>query len=214
MPTEQELDRYLRSTLSPGNDLLNELEQYTFRTTVNPRMISGRIQGRLLQLLVSLKQPRNILEIGTFTGYSALAMAMASNKETQITTIDINDEFVAVAKQFTKRAGLEKKINFIIGKAQDKIPALPDNHFDIIFIDGEKDEYPTYYQLVFSKLKDNGLLLIDNVLWNGKVFDEKARQSDKKTKAVIELTRIIQADKRVRNFILPLRDGLMVVEKI
>jgi len=177
-------------------------------------MISGRIQGRLLQLLVSLKQPRNILEIGTFTGYSALAMAMASNKETQITTIDINDEFVAVAKQFTKRAGLEKKINFIIGKAQDKIPALPDNHFDIIFIDGEKDEYPTYYQLVFSKLKDNGLLLIDNVLWNGKVFDEKARQSDKKTKAVIELTRIIQADKRVRNFILPLRDGLMVVEKI
>jgi len=118
------------------------------------------------------------------------------------------------AKRFAQKAGVNNKIKFLTGKAQDILPDFPDNQFDFIFIDGEKSEYPDYYRLVFDKWKPGGLLLIDNILWNGKVFDKAALASDRKTQAVVELTNIIQNDQRVRNFILPLRDGLMIVEKI
>ncbi len=213
MISENILNRYLEQHLSPQDDLLNALEKETFLKTINPRMISGKTQAAFLSFICRMIKPETVLEIGTFTGYATIAMAKALPEDGKIYSIDYNPEWQEIARRWVDKAGVNNKVELLLGKAQKLIPKI-DAEFDMVFIDGEKDEYIDYYNAVLPKVKSGGIILADNVLWNGKVFDETAKQKDKKTRHIIKFNQTIQADKHIRNFILPIRDGLMIMEKI
>lgn len=210
---DNKLLRYLNNHISPEDNLMDQLEKETYLKTINPRMISGKIQGEFLTFLCKILQPKTILEIGTFTGYSAISMAKGSGGHATIYSIDYNKEWQLIANTWIEKAGFSNKIKLLNGKAQEIIPTL-NVMFDLVFVDGEKDEYIDCYNLVFPKWKTRGFLLVDNVLWNGKIFDKQAAKTDKKTKHILKFNQMIQDDNRVNNFILPIRDGLMVIEKI
>lgn len=205
--------RYLEQNLSPQDDLLDVLEKETFLKTVNPRMISGKVQVAFLSFLCRLIQPKTILEIGTFTGYATIAMAKALPENGKIYSIDHNPEWQEIAKKWIKKADVSQKVELLLGEAQQLIPDIS-VEFDMVFIDGEKSEYLDYYKTVFPKVSRGGIILADNVLWGGKIFDKEAQEKDKKTRHILKFNQEVQADMRVRNFILPIRDGLMVIEKI
>ena len=192
------------------NDVLNEIDRFTNLNVLMPQMLSGYLQGQYLAMMSKMIQPKNILEIGTFTGYSAVCLAQGLQNGGHLYTLEANEELKAPVTDFFKKAGLEKKISMQIGNGVELI-----NHFDIIFdlifIDADKSNYPLYYEKCLPKLKKGGIMLIDNVLWSGKVCEEPIR--DKKTKAIHALNQKIQNDDRVENILLPLRDGMMWVRK-
>ena len=206
------LDNYLDEHASRPHDILYELYRETHLRTVNPRMLSGHIQGRFLNLMVTLSKAERILEIGTFTGYSAICMAMALPINGELHTIEINDELESISRKYFKKADLENKIHLHIGDACQIISTL-NGLFDMVFMDGDKMEYEHYYELCLNKLKSGGLILADNVLWSGKVL-ETDKEFDKHTFAVDAFNKKITADPRVENFILPVRDGIMCITKI
>ncbi|MCU0399196.1 MAG: class I SAM-dependent methyltransferase, partial [Cyclobacteriaceae bacterium] len=175
-----------------------------------PRMLSGHLQGRLLSMISHMIQPKSILEIGTYTGYSAICLAEGLRPGGKLITLDINDELEELVRGFFKQASLTEIIDYRIGNALHIIPTLTDS-FDLVFIDADKENYCRYYDLVFKLVPLGGFILADNVLWSGKVLDEKP---DKDTKAILAFNEMIQQDSRVENVLLPVRDGIMLVRKV
>ena len=210
---EKELDRYVRQFSSPEDPLLKELDRQTHLYTVHPRMSSGHIQGMILQMLVRMYRPVSILEIGTFTGYSAICMARAAGENCVLHTIDINDELERIPASFIARAGLEKRIVRHIGRAQDIVPGLGLS-FDMVFIDGDKREYPEYYDLLLDNgyVHSGSVILGDNVLWDGKVVDDSPKNlKDAHTAAIKRFNEKAVSDERVETVIMPFRDGMSII---
>ncbi len=207
---EKNLSKYVEEHCSAEPQELYELYRETYLKVLSPNMLSGNIQGQFLKMLCHLIRPKSVLEIGTFTGYSAICLAQGLPPDGKLITIDINPELTYLVDKFLKKTGTADKVECLIGNAMEIIPNL-DVEFDMIFIDADKKNYLKYYKLVFDKLKPNGLILADNVLWYGKVVN-KAEDID--TQSLQEFNEFVQADDRVENVLMPLRDGLMMVRKI
>ena len=205
------LEKYIHDNSSPEEALLSELDRQTHLQVINPRMISGHIQGKLLELLVKMFRPRNILEIGTFTGYSALCMAAGLEEGGVIDTCEVDDELESIAQSFFARSEHGHKIRHHIGSALEIAPTLG-KQFDMVFIDGDKREYPAYYNMLMDKglVHSGSILLADNILWYGKVVQPVAH-NDLHTQALIEFNRMVVEDDRVESVILPLRDGINII---
>ncbi|MBC8110173.1 MAG: class I SAM-dependent methyltransferase [Verrucomicrobia bacterium] len=204
------LSAYAEKHTSPENQLLATVNRQTYLEVLMPHMVSGHLQGRLLAMLSQMIRPERILEIGTFTGYAALCLAEGLTENGKLTTIDINEELEERVRDYFTQAGLENKIEYIIGNALAIIPTLTDT-FDLVFIDADKQNYANYYDLIFEKVRKGGFIIADNVLWSGKVTDENP---DKETRNILAFNKKIQADPRTENVLLPVRDGLMVVRKM
>ena len=209
------LEQYISDMSSPQGDLLHELERETYLRVINPRMISGHIQGKTLEMLVRMLRPKRILEIGTFTGYSALSMAAGLEEGAFIDTCEVDDELEMIAADFFERSGLGDKIRQHIGSALEIAPKLGEK-YDLVFIDGDKRQYPDYYRLLMgdgegkAKVHSGTYLLADNILWYGKVVEE-VHSGDRHTQGIIEFNRMVQDDPRVENVIIPLRDGINLI---
>ncbi len=201
---------YAREFSTKPTQLLQDLERETQYKILMPRMLSGHLMGSMLQFISCIKQPNYILEIGTYTGYSAICLAQGLQENGHLHTIEINEELKDFADKYFKKSKLNEKITLHIGNALDVIPKI-DILFDIIFIDADKKNYCAYYDLAIKKLNKGGLLLIDNVLWSGKVLS-KPTKNDIETIEIQKLNQKITSDSRVKNMILPLRDGLMICE--
>jgi predicted O-methyltransferase YrrM len=206
------LQQYCDNHTKPESDLLKQLNRDTHANVLQPRMLSGHFQGRLLSMISHMVKPHTILEIGTYTGYSAICLAEGLAQGGKLITIDVNAEREAMVNKYIQMAGMQAHIQHIIGDAYNIIKTLP-HTFDLVFIDADKQNYPRYYELVMERLSPCGYLLIDNVLWSGKVIDDEALQKDKDTQALHQLNETIQKDNRVENILLPVRDGLMLVRK-
>lgn len=210
-----EMERYARAYSSPQDDLLCELDRETHLRAVQPRMLSGHLQGRLLELLVRMLRPQRVLEIGTFTGYSALAMAAGLEEGAELHTTEVDDEWEPLIRSFLDRSPHGYKVRLHIGSALDLAPALG-GLFDLVFIDGDKREYPAYYRMLMGDtggqplVHAGSVLVADNILWSGKVV-QPAAPNDRHTQALQEFNRMIREDDRVENVVLPLRDGLNLI---
>ena len=205
------LEKYIHENSSPEDALLHELDRETHLRVINPRMISGHIQGKLLELIVKMFRPKNILEIGTFTGYSALCMAAGLEEGAVIDTCEVDDELEPLAQSFFDRSQHGHKINLHVGSALEIAPQLG-KQFDMVFIDGDKREYPDYYRMLMDGdlVHSGSILLADNILWYGKVVQPVAH-NDLHTQALIEFNRKVVEDDRVESVILPLRDGINII---
>lgn len=208
----EEIDQYIHQHCTEQGQLLDDLERETWLKVVLPRMISSHVQGRVLSLLSHLLQPKKILEIGTFTGFSALCFAEGLAEGGSIDTLEINEELNWIQDKYWKKAGVENKINRINGPAMDNLSQL-DGPYDLIFIDADKEGLVSYYEKCLPKLRKGGLLMVDNVLWSGKVA-EPLKKNDKDTKAILALNKHIQDDPRVKNVLLGIRDGIMTARKL
>lgn len=208
----EELENYIKNQCEAEPQLLQELNHETWEKILNPRMLSGHVQGRVLSMLSHMIHPKNILEIGTFTGYSAICLAEGLSENGTIDTIDINEELETLARSYFKKAGIEHHVNYMIGNAVEIIPKL-NKVYDLVFIDADKENYAVYYDLVFDKLNSGGYIIVDNVLWSGKVIQE-LKPDDIDTKAIVEFNKKVRNDNRVQNVLFSIRDGLMVVRKI
>lgn len=207
------LQQYIESHCSPENDLLQALNRETHLKILMPQMLSGPLQGNVLSMFVHMLRPSNILEIGTFTGYAAIWMAQALPQEGKLYTIDINEELEDMVRKYLQKAGLEEKVDYRLGNASEIIPTL-DITFDLVFIDADKVNYKRYYDLIFEKVRKNGFIIADNVLWGGKVVSEDEEKKSKHTQAILEFNEYVHNDPRVENVLLPIRDGLMVARKL
>ncbi len=212
MYQETDIDNYISDNSSVEDELLKELYRETHVKVLQPRMVSGHVQGIILKMISGMIKPQNILEIGTFTGYSAICLADGLIENGELHTVEINDELEDFARGYFDRSRHKDKIKQHIGSAIDIVPTL-DVQFDLVFIDGDKREYPEYYDIVFDKVKPGGFILADNVLWNGKVV-EPIDKKDLYTKGVVDFNRIVTDDPRVENVIMPWRDGIMLVKKL
>ena len=208
----QELDDYVCKHTSPENELLAKLNRETHLKIMQPRMLSGHFQGRVLSMLSHMIHPERILEIGTYTGYSALCLAEGLTETGKLITIDVNAQLESFVREQFKKSELNSKIDFRIANAMELIPQL-DEQFDIVFIDADKQNYINYYHLVFDKVKKGGYILADNVLWSGKVTGDYEKL-DKDTRLLMDLKKLVQEDERVENVLLPIRDGIMIARKI
>jgi predicted O-methyltransferase YrrM len=204
------LDRYLVEHSREEDPVLQELARHTYLKVVHPRMLSGHILGSFLTMFSKMLSPQHILEIGTYTGYSAICLARGLKPGGMLTTIEVNDELRATALLFFRKAGLHEQIELVNGDALKVILALEDS-YDLVFMDANKDDYPDYYKLVIDKVATGGYILVDNVLWGGKVLD--AQLEDSTTRTIDQFNKMITADQRVENLLLPIRDGLMVIKK-
>ena len=192
-------------------EILQELNRETHTKILNPRMLSGFFQGRLLSIISKLIKPKKVLEIGTYTGYSAICIAEGMNKNGIIHTIDKNEELNTIQKKYFKKSGLENNIIQYNGCALDIIPKIEEK-FDLIFIDADKENYINYFNLVIDKLNNNGVILADNVLWSGKVINFE--DHDLTTNVLREFNRMVNNDKRVETILIPIRDGISIIRKI
>lgn len=206
-----DLAAYAEAHTSPESELLQRLNRNTHARVLHPRMLSGHIQGRILAMMSHMLRPRRILEIGTYTGYSALCLAEGLVEDGLLITIDINEELEDFAWSYWQQSLYADKIDLRVGNAADLIPAI-DEVFDLVFIDADKLNYARYFDLVIDKVRPGGIVLADNVLWSGKVVED-VKPSDKDTKAVLAFNEKIQHDQRVENILLPVRDGLMMIRK-
>lgn len=190
---------------------LTDLSRKTHLETIHPRMLSGHLQGKFLEFISKMIKPERILEIGTFTGYSAICLAKGLSENGLLYTIEINDERKPIIDEFIKKAGFSDKIKLLIGDAIKEIPEITEL-FDLVFIDADKPNYLNYFKAVFPKLKPGGFIIVDNVLWDGKVI-KKVMKDDVSTKGIIDFNNYIQNNEFVENLMLPLRDGLMLIRK-
>lgn len=209
------LEQYIHMHTSPEEELLQELDRQTHLKVVQPRMLSGHIQGKLLEMLVRMVRPHRILEIGTFTGYSALCMAAGLDEEGRLDTIEVDDELEEIATSFFNRSTHGHKIRHHVGSALEIAPTLG-TEFDLVFIDGDKREYPDYYRMLMGDrdgrplVHSGSFLLADNILWYGKVVQPVAH-GDRHTRQILEFNRMVSEDPRVENVIIPIRDGLNLI---
>lgn len=201
--------RYCEAHSSLPHRALAELERETHLKTIAPQMMSGQLQGQLMRMLVRLLQPRRILEIGTFTGYGAICLASGLGPEGRLITLEINEEYKRFWDKYFPLAGLQDRIEVRIGDAFDLIPTLP-GPFDLVYLDSNKVDYPALFDLVFDRVAPGGLILADNVLWGGKVVNPNP---DADTRVLDAFNQKIASDGRVEQLILPLRDGLMLIQK-
>ena len=207
----EELEKYAQAHSSNESPLLQKINRDTYANVLMPRMLSGHLQGRFLAMISGMVKPKNILEIGTFTGYSAICLAEGLAEDGKLYTIDINEELEDRVRGYFEEAGLSKKIDYYIGNAMQVIPNLGVS-FDLVFIDADKINYAAYYNLVFDKVNKGGFIIADNVLWSGKVVDSK--KADKDTQALMDFNDMVHKDARVEKVMLPLRDGLTIIKKI
>jgi predicted O-methyltransferase YrrM len=207
----KEIDKYILDHIEPEDEVLKELDRETHLKVLGSRMISGHLQGLVLSLLSKMIRPKYILELGTFTGYSALCLAKGLQEGGKLITIEIDDELENFAKKYFEKAGIQHKTEQRIGPALEIIPTLTET-FDLVFVDAHKPEYPAYYEAVFEKVNSGGYIIADNTLWSGKVLDKPA-EDDFQTRGIIQFNELIKSDNRVEKVILPLRDGMTIIRK-
>lgn len=208
----EKLDQYIVNHSESEPEILQHLTRETYQKVLQPIMLSGPYQGRVLSMISKLINPKNILELGTFTGYSTLCLAEGLKKNGEIYTIDINEELVDFQRKYFDKSGYGAQIFQHTGNALDIIPTL-DKMFDLVFIDADKPNYSKYFHLVIDKLNSGGIILSDNVLWHGKVV-EPLEEKDKSTKAVLDYNTLLKNDDRIKTVVLPIRDGLTISRKI
>jgi predicted O-methyltransferase YrrM len=204
----QKLDDYIVEHSQKEPQLLKELTRETYQKILQPRMLSGHYQGRVLSMISKLVNPKNILEIGTFTGYSALSLAEGMQKKGVLHTIDVNEELVDFQRKYFNKSIYGEAIHQHLGSAIDIIPTL-DLKFDLVFIDADKPNYINYFNLIIDKMNPGGIILSDNVLWSGKVI-EKLNDKDESTKILLDYNKLLNNDSRIETVLLPIRDGLTV----
>ena len=202
------LDDYVLNNSQPEPELLQELNRETWQKVLAPRMLSGHFQGRVLSILSKLIQPKNILEIGTYTGYSALCLAEGMQTDGRLHTIDTNEELYDLQRKYFDKSEYGDQIVQHIGNALDVIPNL-DFVFDLVFIDADKKNYPNYLNIIIPKLKKGSVILSDNVLWSGKVL-EAISKDDKETKALVNYNKLLKEHPKLETVLLPIRDGLTI----
>ncbi len=208
----EEILKYAEDHSTKESEILHRLNRETHLKTVHPRMISGHLQGKFLEMLSCMIQPLQILEIGTFTGYSAICLSKGLKLDGCIHTIEKNPEFEQIAVKAFKNAGIENQVKLYLGNALQIIPNM-NELFDLAFIDADKENYLNYYKLVIEKMRAGGLILADNVLWSGKVL-KKPAEIDSDTKGLIAFNDFVQEDPRVENLLMPFRDGVMMIRKL
>lgn len=204
----EKLDQYVVEHSQQEPEMLAELSKETWQKVLNPRMLSGAFQGRLLAMISKLIQPKVVLEIGTFTGYSALCFAEGLASDGKIITIDKNEELESLQNKYFAKSGFRDQIHQKIGNALEIIPTI-DEEFDLVFIDADKINYENYFHLIIKKMKPGGIILSDNVLWSGKII-EKLDPKDEDTKALLSYNKLLNSDERLETILLPIRDGLTI----
>lgn len=205
------IDTYAKEHSTAESELLAELNRETHLKVLSPRMLSGHLQGRVLSMLSKLMHPERILEIGTYTGYSAICLSEGLSETGKLITIDLNRELEPILNKYLKKSEKSDQIEILFGNAVEIIPSLTET-FDLVFIDADKENYSTYFDLVFPKLKSGGLILADNVLWSGKVV-QQVKENDKSTRALMDFNSKICKDDRVEVVLLPIRDGISLIRK-
>lgn len=205
----EDLQQYIETHTGEESDLLRKINRETHAHVLKSRMLSGQVQGMFLSMISKMIKPKTILEIGTYTGYSAICLAEGLRSDGKLITIDINEELESRVRSYFKESEYDSQIDFRIGDARKIIPTLTET-FDLVFIDADKENYSVYYDLVIDKLPSGGVILADNVLWSGKVVQPKP---DKDTQAILEFNNKVQHDPRAENLLLPLRDGVMMIRK-
>jgi len=206
----ENISRYCETFSKPQSKVLSELERETHLKALYPQMLSGHLQGKFLGMVSAMLKPKTILELGAFTGYSAICLASGLDEGGVVHTIEENEELEELIIKYFKKAGMEKKITLHIGRVEDIVPQLQ-MKFDMVFIDAEKTDYPAYYKLVFDKVKQGGVIIADNALWSGKVLED---DKDTETQGIHDFNRMVLNDSRVDNMLLPLRDGVMMIRKL
>ncbi|MBG7630837.1 MAG: O-methyltransferase [Bacteroidetes bacterium] len=204
----EDIDNYVVSHSQNEPELLQQLNKETWQKILNPRMLSGAFQGRVLSMISKLIHPENILEIGTYTGYSALCLAEGMQKSGTLFTIDKNEELESFSKKYFDKSDYKNQIKQLEGNALEIIPTI-DKKFDLVFIDADKANYTNYFNLIIDKMNKGGVILSDNVLWSGKVI-EKLNPKDVDTKALISYNKLLNSDDRIETVLLPIRDGLTI----
>ena len=207
--TQKSIQQYCQEHTSPPSLILQDLERQTYLKTLAPQMISGYFQGRLLSMVSQMIRPKTILEIGTFTGYSAICLAEGLPPDGKLHTIEVNPEYQSLSHQYFTEAGLSNKIEQYLGDALTIVPQL-NLTFDLVFIDASKVSYPIYFDLIFEKITSGGYILVDNMLWSGKVLED---DDDPETATLRDFAKSLQDDSRIENILLPIRDGLMICRK-
>jgi predicted O-methyltransferase YrrM len=210
MDFSKDFNDYISAHSSPEDALLQELTRFTHLHAMQARMLSGHIQGKFLELISKMISPSNILEIGAFTGYSAICLAKGLTENGILHTIDIDDELRYIAEDFISRSSAGDKIRLYTGDALTIVPQM-DILFDLVFIDGDKREYSAYYNLVIEKVRQGGYIIADNVLWSGKTLDKNVKPNDRFTLELQKFNDLVQNDDRVENLLLPVRDGIMII---
>lgn len=208
----KEIEAYAEEFTREEGSVLAELNRETYAKVMTPRMLSGHLQGQILRMFSQMIRPKNILEIGTYTGYSALCFVDGLQEDGKLVTIDVNEELQDIILKYFERSGKASQIDSRIGNALDIIPTL-EMKFDLVFIDADKENYPNYFDLVFDRMNVGGYIIADNVLWSGKVLEDDSKL-DKDTLALKEYARKLKADPRVETVLLPVRDGLLIARKL
>ncbi len=208
----EQLEKYVDAHTGEEPEILKKLNRETYAKVLMPQMLSGHVQGRFLKMISCMVNPIQILEVGTFTGYSSICLAEGLKEGGMVHTIDINEELHPMVVKFIKEAGMEGKIKTYIGNALSIIPTL-EQTFDLVFIDADKINYSKYYELAIGKVRTGGFIVADNVLWSGKVAEPIAK-ADNDTKAIMAYNDMVMADPRVEKVLVPIRDGLMIARKI
>ena len=209
---DKNIEKYVEALSDKESPLLKEINEYTFRNIHQPRMLSGHLQGRILSFISQIKKPKNILEIGTYTGYSALCLAEGLSTDGKLITIDKDKSLDSIVGDFFSRSKYANQIDRKIGEALNLIPEIK-LKFDLVFIDADKKNYKNYFNQVFDMLNVGGVIIVDNVLWNGKVTDLEKNHNDKITVYMNEFNEYIKNNKKVSKLILPVRDGLTIIIK-
>ena len=209
---DHSVDQYIEEHTTAASDLLNELERQTYLTILRPQMVAGHLQGKVLEMMCRMIRPQRVLELGTFTGYSALCMAAGMPEGSVLHTIDVNDELEDFTRSFLDRSPYANRIVYHLGDARQIVPTLGGN-FDLVFIDADKREYPEYYNLVIGEVRTGGFIVADDVLWYGKISGD-APHSDNHTAGLQQFNDMVHTDPRIENVLFPIRDGWMVMQKI
>lgn len=208
----EELERYIRNYSSPEDELLAQLERESYMRVVQPQMVSGHVQGLFLTMLTRMIRPRRVLEIGTFTGYATLCFAEGLPEDGVIDTVEIEDELEGIQQEFFSRSPHAYKIRRHTGSALDVVPSIGEC-YDLVFLDGDKREYPDYYRMLLDGglVRSGSYILADNILWYGKVVEQNIKPSDLQTLGIVEFNRMVRDDSRVENVIVPIRDGINLI---
>lgn len=209
----EEIELYSETHTENENELLKSLNRETHANVLNPRMLSGHLQGRFLSMISRMICPGKILEIGTYTGYSALCLCEGLKVGGKLITLDINEELETLTQRYFDQSEFSSQIDYRIGNALDIIPTLTDT-FELVFMDADKSNYTNYFNLCINKVRPGGFILADNVLWSGKVVDKELKKIDKDTQALLDFNNMVHEDERVSNILLPIRDGLMILQKL
>ncbi len=207
----EDLQKYIEDHSQPESDLLKQINRETHLHVLKPRMLSGHLQGRVLSLLSHMINPKNILEIGTYTGYATLCLAEGLKKDGELVTLDKNEELSTRTKAYFSKSKYSDKIVMKVGNAIDVLPTLS-QPWDLVFIDADKANYSAYYDLVIDQMPSGSFIIADNVLWSGKVTDKD--KNDKDTEAIRKFNKKVHEDDRVQNVLFPIRDGLMILRKV